>query len=90
MKAYDVIDSPEKWIQGSFARTKTGGRANVQDEKAYCFCVVGAIYRAYEEDKAIKQLSKLQPIMGNALMGWNDEPGRTWEEVYQLLKDNDI
>lgn len=91
MKAYEVIDAPDKWIQSAFARTKQGWGVSTRDKDAYCFCAVGAIYRAYYEDELCHEVvEKLEKVLNRYVPHWNDKPGRTWEEVYQVLKDNNI
>ena len=40
-----LIDTPDKWTKGEFARTKTGRKCKVESSRATCFCSLGAIER---------------------------------------------
>lgn len=40
-----LIDTPEKWTQGAYARDEEGLTVFVGDEAAVCFCSIGALAR---------------------------------------------
>lgn len=42
-KAFNLIKSPENWIQGMFARDSKGNWCSVKDSKACKFCSIGAL-----------------------------------------------
>lgn len=92
MKAWQLIDSPEKWTQKSFARTDGGSDVSVFSSYAVCFCAYGALTRCYpgESDyqNAVAKLRKAVPH--GYVAGWNDAKGRTWQEVHAVLKELDI
>lgn len=98
MKAHEVINSPDKWTQGTYARTIEGIEVYTRDQNAVCFCAIGAITKAYatannERFNAFKKLqAKLVEELGEDIdiPEWNDDPERTWEEVYNKLKELDI
>ena len=75
----DAADLIEKkgWIQGANWRPGRG------------FCVFGAIDRVAKNDgpafnDAVKRVYSL--IEGHGIAKWNDEPGRTKEEVLAMLR----
>lgn len=87
MKAYQVIDSPEKWTTGTSARDCDGMRIGIEDERARSFCTIGAIFLAYTTDACAK-VSILYDIVGGAVSDWNDSSD--WQTVYNKLKELDI
>jgi hypothetical protein len=42
-----ILSSPECWTRGTGAKDKDGEKVHVCDEKAQCFCIIGAICRAF-------------------------------------------
>lgn len=42
-KAKALIDTPDKWTKGEFARDKNGSRVDANSNYAVCFCSIGAI-----------------------------------------------
>lgn len=95
-KAYSLIDSPNKWVQGSYATTKNRTPICSTDTGAYCFCGQGAInnvYGFYTDQRALvmhKVLHELAKQGFYTIVAWNDAPGRTQQEVYELFKRLDI
>ena len=83
------------WCQGSFYKGKNGERVYrdmLHDkEQLGCCCLVGAL-RLVEADHDIYNQTvfnlcvqnKVVPL-GTNLTTWNDEPGRTKEQVIKLL-----
>lgn len=47
MKIYELLDSPEKWTKGYFARNKTGDPTESHDNDACCWCLIGAAMKCY-------------------------------------------
>jgi len=45
MRARKLIEQPENWTQGIFARTKEGMKINPQSYLAYSFCIIGALQK---------------------------------------------
>jgi len=45
VRARALIATPDRWVQGSMARTKYGTEVMVGDAAAACFCTAGAIHR---------------------------------------------
>lgn len=101
MKAYELIDKPEKWTKGTYERDIDGNPYYSGSYKGpVCYCLLGALRNAYPE--AYKEDSiewdvikgniykKLELSNGETIADWNDAPERTWSEVYSLLKELDI
>ena len=72
------------WTQGALARTGKNRRCHPRDTKAVAFCADGAIYRAaiaYPPAIRIQAKRALYQVIGRDLVDWNDEVGRTPDEV---------
>ena len=96
MKAYEVIDTPEKWCQNSVAKDRHGLAASANDSNAVSFCIYGALHRAYvgvdgagnEYHPHAERIRKeIAPL---TISQFNDNPRRKHEEVISLLKRLDI
>jgi hypothetical protein len=75
--ARELISVPERWTQGTFARTKGGTPTFVLDENAACFCSVGAVHRAMgvsmnssQPDGCLEMLRK--SMRGHVVAFYND------------------
>lgn len=89
MKAYELLDSPDKWCQGSSAVTKEGLLTNWCDKAAIKRCAESAIMHCHRNWQ--EKLSLVRAKTGCYLIHrWNDAPERIWEEVYAVLKELDI
>lgn len=90
MKVIDVLSAPERWTQGANARDKDGTAVKHSSAEATCFCLGSAIALAYPE----AQWPIFQRIAARtgepSTIVWNDEPGRTFEEVRRLVIDLDL
>lgn len=42
-EARKLIEKPENWTQGAYARDKDGNEVDVCDDAACCFCSMGAV-----------------------------------------------
>lgn len=93
MKAHELIDKPEKWCQGTFARDKNGLPVSLWRSDAVAFCARGALLRAYWRDshRLGAARTKLCSSIGSStvlLTNWNDTGD--WQTVYSTLKELDI
>jgi hypothetical protein len=90
MKAYELLDSPEKWIKGAFARDKEGNSVPCGDRKACCWDVLGAIKLCYDTEEERNRVFStiLNHIEENSVAGWNDKS--TYKEVHRVLKRLDV
>ena len=91
-KAADIVEK-RGWTQGDFARMEDGDFCPANSEHAVAWCMEGAMARAiYElkEDRGL--LARCCWFMGEHLgFGirtslWNDDEGRTREEVVRELR----
>jgi hypothetical protein len=99
--AADLIEPDGKWVQGGLAGDKNGrpldGAVTGADFCGHCWCVVGAIDKAWWNARCVEKLdvslrasnlakSHLQTMLGMNPMYWNDLPGRTQEEAVSALR----
>ena len=85
---------PGSWCQHAAARTASGRRVLSRSRAAVCLCVSGALDRFYrqEDDKQKGAARLLAVIRANyywdetVISRWNDDPGRTIDEVRRLVK----
>ena len=90
MKAWELLDSPEKWTRGWYARTEYGDRTGANCVDATCWCMKGAITHCYPYGLWDVVIATLMQRLGPHFTAWNDAPSRTWEEVHAVLKELDI
>lgn len=93
MKAYELLDSPEKWTQKIWAKDSLGDPCMWNQPSACCWCLHGAVSRCYQHDWPLCEImldTLVGKIPGKDLWGWNDAPERTYEEVVGLLRELDI
>lgn len=97
MKAWELLDGPEKWTQGEGARDENGVPVYYNAKNAVCWCLMGALAKCYGSltpdwyaavDKVNDALT--QKHKNILVIKWNDDPNRTWQEVHDLLKELDI
>lgn len=92
--AGDLVARPGGWTQGSYARDKNGNTSveyytGSQEEASVCWCAKGAILRIASEHFACTNAAEwyIRQILGfSNLIAWNDEKGRTQEEVVTLFR----
>jgi hypothetical protein len=94
VKAWELLDKPEKWTQFTNARTKTGELTCNSSDSPYSYCLTAALSYCYGLSTKERQEAVLR-IMNHLsysyhLVLWNDDPNRTWEEVHNLLKELDL
>lgn len=96
----EILTTKEAWTQGGYAKDSTGRDVSIQSGKAVSYCLVGACRRAahvlsmrhcytaaylaegcLSDVLAARRGSTISPI------GFNDAPGRTFEEVRALLDE---
>ncbi len=87
------------WIRGDLAQDKDGKSVDPSDPSACQFCLLGALYKACEEIGVSYRLVGIK-LAGNlpvwyvssvynggrsAIAHYNNDPGRTKEEIINLL-----
>jgi hypothetical protein len=85
IKAADIIDT-KGWTQGMHARDLEGNAVSYFSESATCFCISGALRLVTKEDaRYIEACWALRDLLDTNPVLFNDQPGRTKEEVIQVL-----
>lgn len=100
MKAWELLDSREKWTQHAMARKVGGEIVFPNDKRAACWCAMGAIEKCYEHpaDQDIALMRILtdpgnvdeEPIYWATVVDWNDSAMTTFEDVQRTLRRLDI
>lgn len=93
MKPSELLDKPEKWTKGAFARRKTGTRTEWTDERAVCWCMEGALlvcgHLGADEWRKVKDFILVKPAFSARTEGsineFNDHPDTTFEDVRRVL-----
>lgn len=98
MTAVDLLKETRRlideigWTQGAYARDDRGAFADVENPKAVCFCLSGAIRRArlnlrsFDLDTATAAtLFIAEAGAGRSIPAWNDAPSRTKDAVLKTL-----
>lgn len=84
MKPSELLDKPEKWCQGTYARNKDGKLAILGAPSAVSWCILGALkmchFSLYGPERQL-----LDKLTGGSVVTFNDTPGRTFEEVRAKL-----
>ncbi len=90
MKVRELLSGPEKWTQGWSARQADGTECNSTMDGAVCWCLYGAIKECYPLDDP-DVTSKIANAIGTCnITYWNDAPGRTFDDIRQLVTELDI
>lgn len=95
-KAYELLDSPEKWCQGPYAEDASGEAVDERSPDACSWCLVGAISRCYMPDgdddlrDYLRACNAIRKAVGVECGRWNDAPERTFQEVRDVLLKLDI
>jgi hypothetical protein len=85
------ILSTKGWTQ--FVSARKGGlqkQCSAMDPDAECFCLSGALYFASKKNfqtgiYSEEAFASITDFLGRCPVVWNDQPGRTKEEVVQVL-----
>ena len=97
VKIKELLDKPEKWTKGFYAKDSRGKPANVNDADAVCFCLEGALYKCcgYNgyEDKQLKLSNSIEKYTNgktNSLVAFNDNQSTTFEDIKKVLELADV
>lgn len=76
------------WCQGHLAEREDGTLAGPCDDGAVRRCGFGAIIAAYPDDWSHQDavFTAVNRYINSSLPAWNDQPGRTKEEVIAAFK----
>lgn len=95
IEAKKVIEDPTRWTRGWFAKTRMGTNCSALDDRAMCFCSLGALERFDGQELPINKYDPisgepnnsrlaqdyLEEVMGCAVEDFNDE--HSHQEVMQ-------
>lgn len=86
-QALSLIDTPDKWEKGFYARTKRKMPTSYQSACAASFCAEGAIMRScgircWEVLKFFEEQNK---ISCGDIVSWNDSLSRTHDQVLEAF-----
>ena len=88
MKLSLFLDDKSKWCQGNFATNAHGMPVDPLDLKAISWCIEGAmVVCRYTLAEGANVLADIYRKTGSATHIWQDNPGRTFDEVRKLLLD---
>ena len=91
MKVQDILTDESKWTKQFFARKANGHYASPDNDDAVCWCILGAIQKAYpdltEQNKILTKLYAKFP--GKSVTVWNDF-NASFPEVRALIEELDI
>jgi hypothetical protein len=98
MKAKDLLKDSSKWTQGALARNRDGRVCMPGSPDAESWCLIGAICRTYRDNESLNAAIEAvdRVITGGCHDGideieeWNDYPGRTFEEILEVLEKADV
>lgn len=99
MKIKELLDTPDKWTQGTCARDTDGDATYSESPTAVCFCLLGAINKCYpiDEDNGAnyevkdKVKAKVIELSGySSIANWNDVLERKFSDVKKLVEELDI
>ena len=105
MKAYELLNSSQKWCQESPAEDSQGNKLQAVDPRAVKWCALGAIQKTYTPaqwsdtmDTLLRRLSVSERGLAQmnasdkacSIMEWNDDPQCSFEEIREILRNCDI
>ena len=92
MKIHELYTNESKWTKRAEARNSEGDKTFFDDHEATCFCLFGALFKCYPDNKERRGIRLRIEARLNfvPITQWNDDPNRTFEEVKQLAVDLDI
>lgn len=92
MKIYELLDTPEKWLKGYFAKNKDGEFVKPLDEEAVQFCIVGAVIKCYgTEGKYSEVINSIKNKLNlSCLITYNDKSSTSYEDIIKVAKELDV
>lgn len=101
MKVKELLADKNRWTQNVYARDAFDTSCGPLEERAICFCIIGAIKRCYGDKESLeKHLAGVNPVLarikehliekglGKDIAYFNDT--HTHEEVLAVLEKLDI
>lgn len=97
MKIRELLDSPEKWIQGKLAADSNGNTVTSLSVDSCRWCIVGSIIKCYgcnefgdDRYAVANRISDHLSLYPLDISKWNDAPERTFEDIRKLVEELDI
>ena len=97
MKAYELIQNPENWTKGGFARNKLNVFVNERSPEACSFCAAGAIYKIYGSGRELNLMENYHELLFHVrvagylgITNWNDSYTQDHKKVYDTLRKFDL
>jgi hypothetical protein len=101
MKVKDLLSDASKWTQGAAARDKWGKLCSPLSPDAECYCVLGALERAYPADRQERLRAACKIRDAIVSLGWkckytinvgvwNDAHERTFDDIQKALEKADV
>jgi hypothetical protein len=105
MKVKEILNAPERWTQGVYARDSRGKPCKPWESIAKKFCLVGAARATYGDNKAdymtaLRRMCKAAGFTCDELsdrdsleidlIWFNDDCSRTFEEVREVIEQADV
>jgi hypothetical protein len=86
-RAAEILTAPGAWTQGELARDANGAPVlGPCYPEAVCFCLIGAVEAAGASDLVEAATIEFLYDQLGLVASWNDEPGRTQQEVVDRLR----
>ena len=90
--ARSLIDHPNKWIKGNYAKDKNGVIVAVADRYAVCFCSKGAIIKTSSWDDIVQVEDDLNEAtrlvtdgVFTSIILFNDHPQTTHDQILKVF-----
>jgi hypothetical protein len=81
-----LLDTPEKWVKGAFARDVNGDQTPSRGTYAVCWCLTGACIAVTTDISSERHLlHAIGKYTEHRTISWNDAPERTFEDIHAIL-----
>lgn len=94
IEAKQIISDPARWIKHTYAQNADGNPTEVLALDAVCFCMLGAVKRAYGDHITLTPMVRiLANVIGRgehrdnllAIYSYNDKPIRSHQDVMETF-----
>jgi hypothetical protein len=93
MKIHEFLkDRPDRWTQNGVAKNSKGRLVNLDSKNAVCWCLMGLCGKIKNTNHFMdtEEYQKIRSELDDSVGLWNDDPKRTFEDVYNLTKKLDV
>jgi hypothetical protein len=94
MKPSELLDRPERWTKGAYARYSNGEFCSTNTPGAECFCLIGALVYCEKHSesnalmKAIRQREGWEHCC--SIAAFNDSHLTTFADIQAVLKEANL